>query len=95
MEHKLFSVRPDGGEFYDDVAQRLRHWIADQSFEQDMLIICHGMTARVLRGVLLGLEPMERFGAPIAPSLAQGSMVMIRDGVETLVIDGDGAGERA
>jgi probable phosphoglycerate mutase len=95
MEHKLFSVRPDGGEFYDDVAQRLLHWIADQSFEQDMLIICHGMTARVLRGVLLGLEPMERFGAPIAPSLAQGSMVMIRDGVETLVIDGDGAGERA
>jgi probable phosphoglycerate mutase len=95
MEHKLFSVRPDGGEFYDDVAQRLRHWIADQSFEQDMLIICHGMTARVLRGVLLGLEPMERFGAPIAPSLAQGSMVMIRDGAETLVIDGDGAGERA
>jgi probable phosphoglycerate mutase len=60
-----------------------------------MLIICHGMTARVLRGVLLGLEPMERFGAPIAHSLAQGSMVMIRDGVETLVIDGDGAGERA
>ena len=51
--------------------------------------------ARVLRGVLLGLELMERFGAPIAPSLAQSSMVMIRDGVETLVIDVDGAGERA
>ena len=95
MEHKLFSVRPDGGEYYDDVAARLSHWLDEQAFGQDMLIICHGMTARVLRGLLLGLVPMERFGAPIAPSLAQGSMVMIRDGVEELVIDGEGQGERA
>ena len=95
MEHKLFSVRPDGGEYYDDVAKRLRHWLDDQEFAHDMLIICHGMTARVLRGVLLGLEPMEHFGAPIASSLAQGSMVMIRDGVEEIIIDGSGQGERA
>jgi glucosyl-3-phosphoglycerate phosphatase len=95
MEHKLFSVRPDGGEYYDDVAERLLHWIGEQAFEQDMLVICHGMTARVLRGLLLGLEPMELFGASIAPSLAQGSMVMIRDGVEELVVDGEGQGERA
>lgn len=95
MEHKLFSVRPDGGEYYDDVATRLSTWLAEQAFDHDMLVICHGMTARVLRGLLLGHEPMERFGAPIAPSLAQGSMVMIRDGVEELVIDGEGASERA
>ena len=95
MEHRLFSVRPTGGEWYDDVAARLARWLADQAFEQDMLVICHGMTARVLRGLLLGHETMERFGAPIAPSLAQGSMVMIRDGVEELVIDGEGAAERA
>lgn len=95
MEHKLFSVRPEGGEWYDDVAMRLSQWVGEQSFEQDMLIICHGMTARVLRGILLGLPDLHGFGAPIAPSLAQGSMVMIRDGVEELVIDGAGAGERA
>jgi len=95
IEHKLFSVRPEGGEYYADVAQRLLHWLGELPFDQDMLIICHGMTARVLRGLLLGIQPMPQFGAPIAPSLAQGSMVMIRDGVETLVIDGDGAGERA
>ncbi|MFM2021934.1 MAG: hypothetical protein RJB02_1642, partial [Pseudomonadota bacterium] len=52
-------------------------------------------TARVMRGLLLGLPPLERFGAPIAPGLAQGSMVMIRDGVEELVVDGAGRGERA
>jgi glucosyl-3-phosphoglycerate phosphatase len=94
-EHRLFSVRPEGGEYYEDVAARLSHWISEQAFAQDMLVICHGMTARVLRGLLLGHEPMERFGAPIAPSLAQGSMVMIRDGVEELVINGEGQGERA
>ncbi len=95
MEHKLFSVRPDGGEWYTDVAARLSNWINEQAFKQDMLVICHGMTARVLRGLLLEHAPLDRFGAPIAPSLAQGSMVMIRDGVEELVIDGDGQGERA
>ncbi|WP_430444548.1 histidine phosphatase family protein [Sphingorhabdus contaminans] len=95
MEHRLFSVRPEGGEWYDDVARRLSHWVAEQSFEQDMLVICHGMTARVLRGVMLGQPPLARFDAPIAPSLAQGSMVMIRDGEEHLIIDGEGSGERA
>jgi probable phosphoglycerate mutase len=94
-EHKLFSVRPEGGEYYDDVAARILNWLGEQAFDQDMLIICHGMTARVLRGLLLGHEPMPYFGAPIAPSLAQGSMVMIRDGVEELVINGEGQGERA
>lgn len=94
MEHKLFSVRPSGGEWYDDVAARLSDWLDEQAYEQDLLVICHGMTARVLRGLLLGLEPMEDFGAPIADSLAQGSMVMIRDGIEELVIDGAGLEER-
>lgn len=95
MDHKLFIQTAPGGEDYPMVAARLRDWLADQAFEQDMVIISHGMTARVLRGLLLGQAPLEGFGAPIASSLAQGSMVMIRDGVEELVIDGDGAGERA
>lgn len=95
MEHKLFSVRPDGGEWYDDVAARLTHWIGDQTFDQDLLVICHGMTARVLRGLLLGHAPMEQYAAPIAPSLSQGSMVMICDGIEEIVVGGSGAGERA
>lgn len=93
--HRLFIVKAPGGEDYRDVAERVTEWLAEQSFEQDMLVITHGMTARVLRGILLGLAPLEGFGAPIAPGLAQGSMVMICDGVETLVVDGAGYGERA
>ena len=93
--HRLFIVKAPGGEDYRDVAERVTEWLGQQTFEQDMLIITHGMTARVLRGILLGLEPLEGFGAPIAPGLAQGSMVTICDGVETIVVDGAGVGERA
>ena len=95
MEHKLFKVVAPGGEDYGAVAARLREWLAEQDFAGDMLIISHGMTARVLRGLLLGLPDLAGFGAPVASSLAQGSMVMIRDGVQEMVIDGAGAGERA
>lgn len=95
MEHKLFKVVAPGGENYPAVAQRLREWLSEQDFATDMLIISHGMTARVLRGLLLGLPDLGGFGAPVAPSLAQGSMVMIRNGMEEMVIDGAGAGERA
>jgi glucosyl-3-phosphoglycerate phosphatase len=93
--HRLFIVKAPGGEDYRDVAERVTEWLSQQPFDQDMLIITHGMTARVLRGILLGLDPLEGFGAPIADGLAQGSMVMIRDGVETLIVDGAGVGERA
>lgn len=95
VEHKLFKIVAPGGEDYAAVAVRLREWLAEQDFGSDMLVVSHGMTARVLRGLLLGLPELADFGAPVAPSLAQGSMVMIRDGVEVLVIDGAGAGERA
>jgi probable phosphoglycerate mutase len=94
-EHKLFKIVAPGGEDYAAVAARLRAWLTEQDFAQDMLVISHGMTARVLRGLLLGLPDLAGYGAPVAASLAQGSMVMIRDGVEEMVIDGAGAGERA
>jgi glucosyl-3-phosphoglycerate phosphatase len=94
-EHMLFKIVAPGGEDYVAVAARLREWLGEQDFASDMLVISHGMTARVLRGLLLGLPDLASFGAPVSPSLAQGSMVMIRDGIEELVIDGAGAGERA
>jgi glucosyl-3-phosphoglycerate phosphatase len=95
MEHKLFIKKAPGGEDYRDVAERVSEWLAEQAFESDMLIITHGMTARVLRGILLGLPPLAGFGAPIAPGLAQGSMVAICDGAEELVIDGAGPSTRS
>jgi glucosyl-3-phosphoglycerate phosphatase len=95
MKHKLFKQYAAQGEDYVAVAARVRDWISDQVFDRDMLVISHGMTARVLRGVLLGLPELEGYGAPIASSLSQGSMMVISDGREKLVISGDGSGEKA
>jgi len=95
IEHHLFTRVAPGGENYPQIAARLSEWISEQDFAQDMLIISHGMTARVLRGILRGLDPLSGYDVPIAPSLSQGSMVMICDGVETLIVSGDGSGEKA
>lgn len=85
----LFTQRPPGGEWYDDVAARLSGWIADAADARgDLLVLMHGMSSRVLRGLLLGLPADPDFGAPIAPSLPQGAMVMIEGGRETLVAQG-------
>jgi glucosyl-3-phosphoglycerate phosphatase len=90
-EASLFSVRPPGGEWYDEIAVRLKAWIDDTLGERgDRLVIMHGMSSAVLRGILLGLPVDPRFGAPIAPRVPQGSLVMIGNGVETIVKAGGG-----
>ncbi len=89
--NKLFSVRPPGGEFYPEIAKRLASWIEDVRGDgSDRLIIMHGMSSRVLRGLLLGLDPDPVYGAPIAPSLSQGTIVMIGHGEEKIIHSGDG-----
>jgi probable phosphoglycerate mutase len=89
--HGLFSVRPPQGEWYDGIAARLTSWLHDHGGEEgDKLIIMHGMSSRVLRGLLTGLDAEPRWSAPIAPGLPQGSMVMIEDGRETVVHWGRG-----
>lgn len=90
-EASLFSVRPPGGEWYDEIAVRLKAWIDDTRGERgDRLVIMHGMSSAVLRGILLGLPVDPRFGAPIAPRVPQGSLVMVGNGVETIVKAGGG-----
>ncbi len=82
----LFTVRPPGGEWYDDIVVRLQGWIDDtRHIGGDRLVIMHGMSSRVLRGMLLGLPVDPHWKAPIAPSLPQGTMVMIDRGEEEIV----------
>lgn len=90
-QRSLFTVQAPGGESYADVAARLSSWIADTaSFRGDRLVLMHGMSSRVLRGLLLGLPNDPQFGVPIADSLPQGTMVMIGNGVEKHVVTGGG-----
>ena len=93
-ETRLLKPAPDG-ESYADIAARVSDWYAEHGTTPgDKLVIMHGISSRVLRGVLLGLDPLPNHGVPVAPGLPQGSLVMIEDGVETLIMEGDG-GERA
>jgi glucosyl-3-phosphoglycerate phosphatase len=89
----LFTVQPPGGEWYDDIAVRLRAWIADAGQHGgDRLVIMHGISSRVLRGILLGLPDDPRWRAPIADSLPQGTLVMIANGEERIICQGQSAG---
>lgn len=76
----LFTRVGPGGESYAGVAARLLDWLADVAAEggdTDRLVVMHGMSSRVLRGLLLGHEIDPRFAAPAAPGIPQGSFVMI------------------
>lgn len=86
----LFAHRPPGGEFYDDVAKRLEAWLDDMKDEPgDRLIVMHGMSSRVLRGLLTGAPVRQGFAAPIADGIRQGALVEIANGRETLLDQGD------
>jgi probable phosphoglycerate mutase len=87
----LFSVRPPEGEWYDEIAARLTSWLDEHGGEEgDKLVIMHGMSSRVLRGLMTGLDADPRWSAPVAPGLPQGSMLVIEKVVEQIVHLGAG-----
>jgi probable phosphoglycerate mutase len=45
----------------------------------------HGISSRVLRGLLAGYPVHPEHGAPIAPSLVQGSIALVENGAERLL----------
>lgn len=93
MERGLYTRRPPGGEWYDEIAVRVSSWLADTAQDAgDRLVLSHGMSSRVLRGVMTGGDILPLYAAPIAPDLPQGSLVMIEKGAETLVHSGTGSG---
>ncbi|MCA1749384.1 MAG: histidine phosphatase family protein [Parasphingopyxis sp.] len=94
METRLLKPAPDG-EDYAAIADRVTGWWDEHGDTPgDKLVIMHGISSRVLRGVLLGLDPLPGYGAPVAPGLPQGSVAMIEDRCEQILFTGAG-GERA
>ncbi|MGK6318831.1 histidine phosphatase family protein [Sphingomonas sp. DT-204] len=93
MANGLYTRPPPGGEWYDAIAARVSGWLDDTDADPgDRLVIMHGMSSRVLRGVMTGADVLPQFDAPVAPSLPQGSIAMIEKGVETIVHWGRGEG---
>jgi len=87
----LYTRPPPGGEWYDAIAARVSAWLADTDEDPgDRLVIMHGMSSRILRGVMTGRDVMPQFDAPVAPDLPQGSVVMVEAGVEQVVHLGTG-----
>ena len=90
----LLLPAPDG-EAYPAIAARVSAWLGDTDDDTgDRLVIMHGISSRVLRGVMRGLPDVPGYDAPAAPNLPQGSVVMIAGGVEHIIHSGRG-GARA
>lgn len=85
----LLQPAPDG-ERYDSIAARVGGWLDDTDSPGDRLVIMHGMSSRVLRGVMTGADTHPEYRAPIAEGLPQGSIVRIEAGVESLIHRGSG-----
>lgn len=83
--HGMAVGAPDG-ETYAAMAARLSAWLADTAgHDGDRLILMHGLSSRVLRGLMRGLPDDSLCGVPVAERLPQGSIVMIEGGVETVI----------
>ena len=85
----LLRPAPDG-EDYRQIATRVSGWLADTDAPGDRLVIMHGISSRVLRGVMTGAPPHAEWGAPIAAGLPQGSLVCIEEGRESIAHLGSG-----
>ncbi|WP_261300289.1 histidine phosphatase family protein [Sphingomonas alpina] len=89
-ESGLLISAPDG-ELYHEIATRVGGWLGETNEDPgDRLVIMHGISSRVMRGVMTGTAEIPGFGAPALPGLPQGSVVMIENGIETVVHLGTG-----
>ncbi len=91
-------VTPEGllrpaadGEDYRQIDIRVSSWLTDTNDDAgDRLVIMHGISSRVLRGVMTGASVHPEWGAPIAAGLPQGSVVLIEQGRESVAHLGTG-----
>lgn len=81
----------EDGETYPDIVARVSGWLSDTDADPgDRLVIMHGISSRVLRGVMTSMSKIPGYDAPAAAGLAQGSVVLIEHGVESVVHHGTG-----
>jgi probable phosphoglycerate mutase len=85
----LLRCAPDG-ERYEAIAARVAGWLADTADDAgDRLVVMHGISSRVLRGVATGAAK-DACGAPVLPGHPQGTVTMLERGVERVVHLGTG-----
>lgn len=85
----LLKCAPDG-ERYEAIAERVSGWLVDTADDDgDRLVIMHGISSRVMRGVMTG-APSDPCGAPVSDAHPQGTVTMIEHGRESIVHLGTG-----
>jgi probable phosphoglycerate mutase len=84
----LFTEPPPNGEWFPAIAQRLGDWLAGLDPTRSALVISHGITSGVLRGLLAGGEDWH--GVKVASRARQGTIFHFRDGIETMLHEGSG-----
>jgi probable phosphoglycerate mutase len=87
-DRRLFSMPAPNGEWFPAIAARLESWLADLDPSRQVLAISHGITARVLRGLLVGGDDWH--GVRVAADAPQGTVFHIRDGQESVLHTGSG-----
>ncbi|WP_295528607.1 phosphoglycerate mutase family protein [Novosphingobium sp. Chol11] len=91
----LLRPAPDG-EDYPMIAARLTRWIERVGHDnRDHVVVMHGISSRVLRGLMSGYPIHPEHGAPIAPSLVQGSIALIEGGAERVFLGASRGTEHA
>lgn len=56
LEQNDWYLQAPNSETYESVKRRLQSWLVDTSSDKDIVVISHGLTGVVLRGLLLGLD---------------------------------------
>ena len=72
-----------GGESYADVHKRVSAWYSGQTFEGTVIIVGHGLTSRVFRGLYQSLSAEEVFEL----NEPQDGFIELRDGHSTFIED--------
>jgi len=58
-----FHWRPNGGESYADVAERVKDWL--KTVNKPSVVVAHGGVSRIFRGILLGQTGAEYIGLKV------------------------------
>lgn len=78
-ETKTWNFNSPGGETFDGICDRVRAFMDEQS--EPAIIVTHGVTAKIIRGLYLGLSQLELL--KLAPE--QGCVFHLSNGAETIL----------
>ncbi len=54
---RLWCFRAPGGETYEGMLARIRSWLDEQPQDANVIVVSHGVAGRLLRALVLGLDP--------------------------------------